>query len=508
MAIAKKLKFHEVSISVIRYIFGDNPKSKKDINTIRFIGGNQYSENPFEYNRDGLAISVNTEDLVEEFDLRSKAHKGKGSKFIGHYVVSLSENETLTDDQWFQALQIFVEEHGYQSAKYVGVVHMETDIEHMHIATNRVNTDGSLVSDKNDYDKNVKAARRIEKKLGLKVTINPEDIVDKQLNRDQFEAINEAEEKGEKILDQAVLIRQRLSFLNANSKAIPETMTDFANKLKEVGVDFEVQHSGDCVPVSIKYKLSDQPDARWISGTTIKKTRTTWSKLISNVKISYVPSRDNVALGLLQTNVNTTALNEAKEAPVGIKDAVERKEAVANVCFSVNLNRSAMNRLTTTDLNYKLYNTDKKGMHRADFEIEVKYAHDFIQDTAAWAEFLQKIIEFIIAIIKMLFGVGGCDYSFCDSSNGRKVISVVNTNKQLSIDYVNMSQKETVILINKINHMFEFRARDCEAELVKVIEKEQEESKNKKVDQKEDLVEVDKKLSRHIAEALEISLSK
>lgn len=165
---------------------------------------------------------------------------------------------------------------------------METDIEHMHIATNRVNTDGSLVSDKNDYDKNVKAARRIEKELGLKVTINPEDIVDKQLNRDQFEAINEAEKKGEKILDQAVLIRQRLSFLNANSKAIPETMTDFANKLKEVGVDFEVQHSGDCVPTGIRYKLADQPGARWISGSTIKKTRTTWAKLISkNVGISY-----------------------------------------------------------------------------------------------------------------------------------------------------------------------------------------------------------------------------
>lgn len=220
----------------------------------------------------------------------------------------------------------------------------------------------------------------------------------------------------------------------------------------------------------------------------------------------------------MQTNSNTTALNEAEVAPVtinevlpvGIKDVVERKEAVANVCFSVNLNRSAMNRLTTTNLNYKLYNTDKKGMHRADFEIEVNYEHDFTPGTAAWSEFLQKIIEFIIAILKMIFGIGGFDYSFCDSTStsGRKLISVVNTNKQLSIDYVNMSQKETVILVNKINHMFEFRARDCEAELVKVIEKELEESKEKEIDKKEDVVKTDKKLSRHIAEALDISLSK
>lgn len=37
---------------------------------------------------------------------------------------------------------------------------------------------------------------------------------------------------------------------------------------------------------------------KWLSGSSIKKTRFTWRALQTHEKISYVPERDNVALGL------------------------------------------------------------------------------------------------------------------------------------------------------------------------------------------------------------------
>lgn len=110
-------------------------------------------------------------------------------------------------------------------------------------------------------------------------------------NQPSFQLI-ELDKKGIKSLDDdpAVIIRKRIDTVFDAKKAMTQmTMSDFVNLLKEQGVQVKVKLNKEEQPIGINYSLDGNI---WISGSKIKKTRTTWKALLATEMIDYKPFRD------------------------------------------------------------------------------------------------------------------------------------------------------------------------------------------------------------------------
>ncbi len=126
----------------------------------------------------GLAVDFS--DLEDEFEAVASMHCGNGEKLFGHYILSLAPGETLTNEQWGEALTAYMEEMGYDEfTKFCGFKHTDTDNEHLHILTCRVRMEkgGPLVDDSNDYAKGIVVMRKLEQKFGLQIVANPDETL-------------------------------------------------------------------------------------------------------------------------------------------------------------------------------------------------------------------------------------------------------------------------------------------------------------------------------------------
>lgn len=91
------------------------------------------------------------------------------TKAVCHMMLSLSGGEALTDDQWRDVARFYVDGMGFSDAAWLGVLHRDTDHEHLHIMASRVSFDGKTVSDANDFRRSEQLVRAIEQKYGLRV---------------------------------------------------------------------------------------------------------------------------------------------------------------------------------------------------------------------------------------------------------------------------------------------------------------------------------------------------
>jgi hypothetical protein len=255
---------------------------------IRHIGGNTCCKSPLIYDVNNKIIGANIEKMNEEMLIQSKRHLGRGKMFCSHYILSLTESEKLDDLTWLDIATEYMEKMGYdETTIWTSALHQDTDNEHLHIVACRVKNDGSLVNDKNDYEKSCKAVRDIEEKYGLVKCEN----FDKTFTKEENNFIAD-KRRMEGYVDHAKIIRSGIKSLYDEKK--PSTMTEFVTGLKKHGVYVTIV-ADDNKPVGIKYSIDNE---KWLSGSNIKKTRFTWANLEKVEEISYEPWRDNYALGL------------------------------------------------------------------------------------------------------------------------------------------------------------------------------------------------------------------
>lgn len=92
----------------------------------------------------------------------------KLTKAIAHLMLSPAEGDPpLTDDQWQAIAQRYAHAMGYTDAAWCGVVHNDTDHQHLHILACRIDISGKTISDANNYRKSEAIVRSIERDFGL-----------------------------------------------------------------------------------------------------------------------------------------------------------------------------------------------------------------------------------------------------------------------------------------------------------------------------------------------------
>lgn len=306
----------------LSYIFrGDGHEHKVNPECVELIGGNMFE---LPQRLDDGSFYLNT--CIEEFETSQSMHTGKGEKFYKHFIISLDEGESLTNKQWNEVCEEYMEALGYKNTNWVAAKHSDSSSEHIHILASRVKLEpgGALVSSHNDYEKGWNVMRNFERKFSLRQLENPADGFGHNYTKGQIKQAGSRKQAQAK--DEAHNIRKTISALYKRYGK-PSTMIEFVGLLGKADISVKARQNNDGSVTGMSYAYKDGP---FLSGTKIKKTQLTFNALIKN-GVSYQPNRDNYALGIFdeapmyahfQVKVTKKQVNRIhkQKAPVRLRD--------------------------------------------------------------------------------------------------------------------------------------------------------------------------------------------
>lgn len=112
--------------------------------------------------------SLDIRRAFEDFKRWIPAHT-RTERPMMHISINPHPDDRLTDAQFSQLADDYMKMMGFENVPFIVFKHEDIDRFHLHIVALRVDTDGRCISDKNNFYKNKKVCRELEKKYGLKV---------------------------------------------------------------------------------------------------------------------------------------------------------------------------------------------------------------------------------------------------------------------------------------------------------------------------------------------------
>ena len=116
---------------------------------------------------DGVLLGTNAE-ITQSFELQRQLNP-RIKKPVGHIALSFKPEDKprLTDDFMSKIALEYMQMMGITNTQYIIVRHHNTDNPHCHIVYNRINNEGKLISDRNDYKRNEQVTKALKTKYGL-----------------------------------------------------------------------------------------------------------------------------------------------------------------------------------------------------------------------------------------------------------------------------------------------------------------------------------------------------
>lgn len=128
---------------------------------------------------EGVRIQ-DAKSITQDFNLQRKLRPGLG-KAVGHLVLSWSKEDLpkLSDEVMTARAQEYMKKMGIADTQYLIVRHQDRKHPHLHIVYNRVDNSGQTITDRNDYQRNIKACKEITLKYGYHLG-EGKDLVNRQ----------------------------------------------------------------------------------------------------------------------------------------------------------------------------------------------------------------------------------------------------------------------------------------------------------------------------------------
>ena len=116
---------------------------------------------------DGVLLGKNTE-MAQSFELQRQLNPSI-KKPVGHIALSFKPEDKprLTDEFMAKIALEYMQMMGITKTQFIIVRHHNTDNPHCHIVYNRINNEGKLISDRNDYRRNEQVTKALKSKYGL-----------------------------------------------------------------------------------------------------------------------------------------------------------------------------------------------------------------------------------------------------------------------------------------------------------------------------------------------------
>ena len=112
--------------------------------------------------------SVDIHRAYEDF-MRWIPTSSRTERPMMHISLNPHPDDVLSDTDFTRLAHEYMEKMGFADMPYMIYKHSDIDRHHVHIVALRVGTDGRCSSDRNNFYKNKKVCRELEKKYGLKV---------------------------------------------------------------------------------------------------------------------------------------------------------------------------------------------------------------------------------------------------------------------------------------------------------------------------------------------------
>ena len=131
---------------------------------IRYVTGKEESKI---IASDGVLLGKNTE-MAQSFELQRQLNPSI-KKPVGHIALSFKPEDKprLTDEFMAKIALEYMQMMGITDTQFLIVRHHNTHNPHCHIVYNRINNDGKLISDRNDYRRNEQVTKALKSKYGL-----------------------------------------------------------------------------------------------------------------------------------------------------------------------------------------------------------------------------------------------------------------------------------------------------------------------------------------------------
>lgn len=116
---------------------------------------------------DGVLLGTNAE-MTQSFELQRQLNP-RIKKPVGHIALSFKPEDKprLTDEFMAKIALEYMQMMGITDTQFIIVRHHNTDNPHCHIVYNRINNEGKLISDRNDYRRNEQVTKTLKSKYGL-----------------------------------------------------------------------------------------------------------------------------------------------------------------------------------------------------------------------------------------------------------------------------------------------------------------------------------------------------
>ena len=116
---------------------------------------------------DGVLLGTNAE-ITQSFELQRQLNS-RIKKPVGHIALSFKPEDKprLTDEFMAKIALEYMQMMCITDTQSIIVRHHNTDNPHCHIVYNRINNEGKLISDRNDYRRNEQVTKALKSKYGL-----------------------------------------------------------------------------------------------------------------------------------------------------------------------------------------------------------------------------------------------------------------------------------------------------------------------------------------------------
>ncbi len=113
-------------------------------------------------------MDLNAKTMITSFELQQSVRPEIKSP-VGHIPISFSpeDKERMTNDFMVKIAKEYMQFMGIKDTQYIIVRHHDNPNEHIHIVYNRIDNNGKLISDKNDYRRNITSCKVLKDKYNL-----------------------------------------------------------------------------------------------------------------------------------------------------------------------------------------------------------------------------------------------------------------------------------------------------------------------------------------------------
>ena len=250
----------------------------------------------------------NPRELANEIATLRRQRPGL-KKAVSHLVLSHDPTQRkLTVQEWKEAVQIALKEHGADEAAHAAWRHADTDHDHVHIFFCRILPSGDVVSDSHNYRKNEAAARLIERTFMLDApTPTPADA-----RPGERQALDSASRRADR--------RGTPPPSKIDVKAIRAALAEardrdhFLQLLAELGIEAEFDRRRGEI---YGWRLRRVGAAEWLKASTIAKD-ISWPKIAhrfaeseSATPVTQTPAAEEVQIAPAQARTETDQYSRA-----------------------------------------------------------------------------------------------------------------------------------------------------------------------------------------------------